>query len=403
MGYTMTFDASHKVKADGGHARQFERHLARDADERAGFAFGHSNPNIDADRTHLNQSFVNDGAGGFRALAVTRDDEGKARPPSAEIGDYLAARLSTVKKPLRKDAVVMRGIVLQLDPKWFDEHNPDWRENGLNDEGRRLTNVTLAWASEEFGQANVVGGALHLDEHSPQLQLIVTPVTDDGRLSQKDFFKGPGDLKRQHRSLREHMIAAGYDADLSVSSRSKEHLSSDEFADKAEQARSGEAFAVQAAETLAQADADRIVDEQTAEVEEFALVYRSRRLDDRERDLAGEHMEVATDRLQVAQERRKAQKAIDAAKATQIAAHEARLDAEALSDELAEALDGDGATWSEKWASNQGLGDRYRKDRTHAEQVRTSALRAIGGMPTRKQRVIAREKGRSRDAGGLRQ
>ncbi len=208
MGYTMTFDASHKVKADGGHARQFERHLARDADERAGFAFGHSNESIDPARTPLNHSFVNDGAGGFRRLAVTRDAEGNERPPSAELGDYLAARLATVRKPLRSDAVVMRGIVLQLDPTWFDDHNPDWRATGLNAEGRRLTQETLAWAAEEFGQENIVGGALHLDEHSPQLQLVMTPVTDDGRLSQKYFFKCPGDLKRHHRSLREHMIAA---------------------------------------------------------------------------------------------------------------------------------------------------------------------------------------------------
>lgn len=400
MGYTMTFDASHKVKAGDGHAKQFERHLARDADERAGFAFGHSNKNIDPARTHLNESFVNDGTGGFRLVAVTRDDKGEPRPPSAEIGDYLAARLSTVKKPLRKDAVVMRGIVLQLDPKWFDEHNPDWRENGLNDEGRRLTNATLAWASEEFGQANVVGGALHLDEHSPQLQLIVTPVTDDGRLSQKDFFKGPGDLKRQHRSLREHMIAAGYDADLSVSSRSKEHLSSDEFADKAERARSGEALAAQAAETIAQADAERIVDEQAAEVEDFAVEYRSRRLDDRERDLDDKHLALATDRLQTAQERRKAQSAIDAAKAAQIAAHEAQRDAEALSDELADALDGDAGTWSERWADRQGLGDRYREDRAHAETVRHKAKQRVGGTSAR-DRLIARHKAEKSDDRGM--
>ena len=119
MAYTMTFDASHKVGRGGGHVQGFMRHIARDADERAGFTFAHANKNIDPDRTHLNASFVNDGAGGFRALSSVY-----GRPPSNELEDYLNTRLAAVKKPLRKDAVVIRGIVLQLDPKWFDAHGP---------------------------------------------------------------------------------------------------------------------------------------------------------------------------------------------------------------------------------------------------------------------------------------
>lgn len=39
MSYTATFDASHKVKASGAHATNFVRHIARDADQAAGFSF----------------------------------------------------------------------------------------------------------------------------------------------------------------------------------------------------------------------------------------------------------------------------------------------------------------------------------------------------------------------------
>ena len=67
MSYTMTYDVSHKVKR-GGHAKAFFRHIARDADQRAGFTFPQSNPNIVPERTALNMTMVNDGSGSVLSL-----------------------------------------------------------------------------------------------------------------------------------------------------------------------------------------------------------------------------------------------------------------------------------------------------------------------------------------------
>ena len=248
MSYTMTYDASHKVGRAGGHVQGFMRHIAREADEAAGYSFKHANTNIDTSRTHLNMSFVNDRGGSYRSVQSVDGD-----PPSNELEEYLNTRLATVHKSLRKDAVVMRGIVLQLDPSWFEDHCPEWRNEGLNEEAGRLTIAALNWASAEFGQANVVGGSIHLDEHSPQLQVMITPVTQDGRLSQKDFFKGPGDLKRQHRELRAHMEKIGYEVEHAVTERSTEHLSSSEFQARAVRTKRAEE---QTAVHLADAERD---------------------------------------------------------------------------------------------------------------------------------------------------
>ncbi|WP_372984724.1 plasmid recombination protein [Microbacterium sp.] len=231
MSYTMTFDASHKV-GRGGHARAFFRHIARDADRRAGFHFPQSNPNVVPERTAFNYTIVNDGQGGGRR-PVSVD----GRPPSDELDDYLQQRLGTVRRALRKDAVLMRGVILQLDPKWFADHNSDWREKGPNKEALAYMGASLGWAVSEFGAQNIVGFSLHLDEVHPQLQVAIIPLTDDGRLSQKDFFKGPSDLKRQHKELRAAMAAAGYDVEYRVTERSREHLSSSEFQKKADRMR----------------------------------------------------------------------------------------------------------------------------------------------------------------------
>jgi hypothetical protein len=239
VSWTVTYDASPeaKVKATGSHAVARDRHLGRGPDLAAGFAFRHRNPNIDPGRSKMNITFVNDGGGGFRVPVVTKDPMGRTRPPSAEFADYRDSRLAQVKKPLRKDAVIMRGIMLQLDPKWFDAHCPDWRADGLNDEAQRFMHAQLEWACQEFGQQNIVGGSLDLDETSPHLQLSVVPVTSDGRLSQKDFFRGPGHLVKQRKELCDALETAGYDPQRTPTVRSTERTSSAEYARTADKTR----------------------------------------------------------------------------------------------------------------------------------------------------------------------
>lgn len=276
MSYTMTFDASHKV-GRGGHAKAFFRHIARDADRRAGFHFSQSNPNVVPERTAFNYTMVNDGQGGGRR-PVSVD----GRPPSDELDDYLQQRLGTVKRALRKDAVLMRGVILQLDPKWFADHNSDWREKGPNKEALAYMGASLGWAVSEFGAQNIVGFSLHLDEVHPQLQVAIIPLTDDGRLSQKDFFKGPSDLKRQHKELRAAMAAAGYDVEYRVTERSREHLSSSEFQKKADRMR----------------DAARELEQEREAAESLRRRLRSRDsdLDDRESAVLERERELAARR-----------------------------------------------------------------------------------------------------------
>lgn len=315
MSYTMTFDASHKVGRGGGHAQSFFRHIARDVDLEAGFQFTHANKNIVPERTRLNVTQVNDGAGAFRKPRSV-----DSKPPSLELEDYLNGRLATVQKSLRKDAVLIRGIILQLDPKWFDEHNADWRENGLNKEAVKYMGASLDWACEEFGQKNIVGFALHLDEYNPQLQVMMTPVTEDGRLTQKEFFKNPAELQRQHKHLREFMASAGYDVEHRATERSREHLSSSEYQAKADRMR----------------DAAQDVEDDKATYGTLlvSLGNRETNLDDRAAGIARRELELADARAEVRQVTEAADAAQRSARASQIAAQRALEDAEHERDRL---------------------------------------------------------------------
>lgn len=194
MGYTLSFDASEKCTraAVGG----LLRHIARDVDQENGCEVQHSNPDIDSSRTPENRTLVADGHGGWMVCTDTQ-----------QIADVLDARLSHVKKPLRKDAVVLRPLIVQMDPEWYDEHKDEIERQGV------AAAMTL-WAADTFGAENLIYCSLHNDEGSPHLHIGFCPVTSDGRLAQKDWFPGPSRLHQMHDDFRQHMRDAGYDVDM---------------------------------------------------------------------------------------------------------------------------------------------------------------------------------------------
>lgn len=194
MGYTMSFEAS--VKVQRGQVAGLLRHNGRDVDREQGREVRHGNQDIDAARTPDNVTLVSDGQGGFKPCEDLR-----------EVEAALDARLQAVKKPLRKDAVVLRPLILQLDPDWYAAHQSDQEREAAADD-------MVAWAADTFGPENLVYISLHNDENAPHLHIGFCPVTEDGRLSQKDWFSSPAQLRKMHQDLRQHMTAAGYDIDL---------------------------------------------------------------------------------------------------------------------------------------------------------------------------------------------
>lgn len=213
MGYTLSFIAD--VKCGMGDVYGLLHHDARSVDQANGCETRHSNKDIDSGRTRLNDVVVSDGKGGWVPCTDTR-----------QIMSALSDRLSHVKKPLRHDAVVLRPMVLQLDPEWYKAHTDavdrDTAEQHMMD-----------WAADTFGADNLVYVAAHHDEGNPHLHIGFCPVTSDGRLAQKDWFSGPTRLREMHNEFRQHMAAAGYDVDMQRRKPGKHarRMSVDEYKD----------------------------------------------------------------------------------------------------------------------------------------------------------------------------
>lgn len=152
----------------------------------------HGNPDIDVTRTEDNIDWTKEG----RAVD--------------EMVDERLEKEYKGKRTLRSDAVVLREIIIQASPDVYE---------GLSEAEKRqkaiqFTNDSLAWFGDEFGEENIMAASVHMDETNPHTHVMMMPMTEDGRMSQKDFFRGPAGLARQHREYREHMNARGWDFDL---------------------------------------------------------------------------------------------------------------------------------------------------------------------------------------------
>lgn len=196
MPYTLSFDASEKLKKLS--LKGIINHHFRSVLEMNGINLDHSNANIIKDKTHENMSMYFDQTQNtFLSCTSTK-----------QIEDSLQTRLATVKKPLRQDAVLCRCIILQLDPNFYADAGAD---NDAKDDS--YFNM-LSWATKTFGTKNLVGCSIHKDETNPHIHILFAPVTDDGRLSQKDWFANPVTLREMHEDFRSHMHDRGYDIEM---------------------------------------------------------------------------------------------------------------------------------------------------------------------------------------------
>lgn len=154
----------------------------------------HSNKEIDVNRTKDNIDY-----------------ESEDYPFDSRFENRLAYYNSSTKtgkqRKLRKDAVVLRGLVLQPSPEIFDYCSNDSEKRELID---RFARDSIPFLANEFGGENIIGMSAHLDESNPHLHVAIMPMTEDGRLSQKDFFKGPSHLRALHKNYREHMNSRGW-------------------------------------------------------------------------------------------------------------------------------------------------------------------------------------------------
>lgn len=215
MSYTLSCDASLKIKLSSHADRvRYIYHCCRDAVENSYEPLNHSNENIDMSRTDRNATYVYDEK--TDRMVYTRDIDHVISTIDNRINDVVN-NMSRV----RKDTVCIRGLVMQVDPRYFrDITDEREREKAVQDS----TYAMLDWARGYFGNKNVIAAELHNDESNPHVHMQIIPVDDDGCLRQKRWFSGPQAMGVMHKSARQYMRDRGYDISLTNKGNMNEKL-----------------------------------------------------------------------------------------------------------------------------------------------------------------------------------
>ena len=105
----------------------------------------------------------------------------------------LSARLPATR---RKDAVLCIEYLITASPEAFIKHG-----GHLNDLGSGYFADALTWLRARHGKDNVICSVVHLDETTPHMVAYVVPLTNDGRLSARDFLGGPKAMRDMQNSF----------------------------------------------------------------------------------------------------------------------------------------------------------------------------------------------------------
>jgi hypothetical protein len=106
-------------------------------------------------------------------------------------------------KAIRKDAVrfqthILTGSHEQMKAIFADENKKE-----------KWIKANKEWMQERYGKENIVRFTLHVDEKTPHIHAVTVPITEDGRLSAKDYANGRKALRDMQTDYAKKMEGLG--------------------------------------------------------------------------------------------------------------------------------------------------------------------------------------------------
>ena len=101
----------------------------------------------------------------------------------------------------RKDAVLAVEYVMTASPEWWNEATPRQQAEFFA--------RSEQWLEKKYGKDRVVAAVVHRDEATPHLSAFVVPLTQDGRLSAKEFIGGRSKMREDQSTYAESVKKLG--------------------------------------------------------------------------------------------------------------------------------------------------------------------------------------------------
>lgn len=93
----------------------------------------------------------------------------------------------------RKDAVLAVEYVMTASPEW-------WRTASEDDQAK-FFDLAHKWLSDKYGSDRIVTASIHRDETTPHMTAFVVPLTQDGRLSAKEFIGNKAQMTKDQTTF----------------------------------------------------------------------------------------------------------------------------------------------------------------------------------------------------------
>jgi hypothetical protein len=86
---------------------------------------------------------------------------------------------------------------------------------------------SVKWLQDEFGKENVIAACLHMDEATPHIHAVITPVDERGKLNIKAFLSSKGSIRQHRKSYA--AVMKGYGLTDGVRYRKSDHQAIKKF------------------------------------------------------------------------------------------------------------------------------------------------------------------------------
>lgn len=185
----MSYAVLHMQKLKQTAVKGIQIHNQREKESR-------TNADIDEDRSHLNYDLINPKPIDYNEKINKMIEEGV-----------------TTGKAIRKDAVKVAGFLVTSDSDFF--------QNLSERDEKEFFESAYEFFAKEYGEKNLAYAMVHKDEKTPHMHVGFVPITEDGRLSAKDFFGKKQQLVKLQDAFHDHMVREGFDLKRGVSSDRK--------------------------------------------------------------------------------------------------------------------------------------------------------------------------------------
>lgn len=93
----------------------------------------------------------------------------------------------------RKDAVLAVEYVMTA--------SPDWWKSASQEQQAAFFDKAHKWLADKYGADRIITASIHRDETSPHMTAFVVPLTQDGRLSAKEFIGNKAQMTRDQTTF----------------------------------------------------------------------------------------------------------------------------------------------------------------------------------------------------------